>query len=103
MKSHIIAKIDSLSLDINDLPEHELWPRIDSVFANKYEVLESIDYFISHISSDHIIPGKVWHTLIGIGEWIRDSKPLTQTQERYVVMSLAAYWDQRDLLTFEYV
>jgi hypothetical protein len=102
MKTQIIAKIDSLSIDIDCLPEQQLWPRIDSVFSNKYEVLETIDYFLAHLVEDHNIPGNVWDTLIGIGHWIRDNRPLTEKQERYVVVSLAAYWDQRDLFTFDY-
>lgn len=100
MKSHIISKLDHLYHNYQYITEDELWKLVDQVFQNDQEVLISIDYFLAHLTDNHDIPGNVWYKLTGIGDWIRQGIITTQKQERFVVMSLIAYWDQRDLLVF---
>lgn len=95
MKREIALKFDSLYWDIQD--NNINWKQIDDVFDCSYDLISSVDYFISHLKSDHLVPGNIYHTLIGIADWSRTNKTTTIKQYRYVVLAISNYWDQRNL------
>jgi hypothetical protein len=91
MTEEQVYKIESMSLrDSID------WNEINDVFFDYKEVISAIDYFLLHLTSNHLVPGKVYHKLIGIGDNIKEHKSFTDKQARYVVLALAGYWSEID-------
>ena len=57
-------------------------------------------YLINHLSSNHSIPGKVYFQMIGICDWYRENKHLTDKQRYWMMCNLKEYISQRDF-TYE--
>lgn len=93
----IINKIDELTF----LNENELtWDQVNSVLIDDNQTLKYLDYFIRHLSPNHQLPGKVFETFCGIGDWIREGKSTTEKQRQYIVLNSIAYWNERDLMAY---
>jgi hypothetical protein len=88
----LLYKIESISLD-DDVD----WNKIDDIFKDYRDVIKLIDYFITNLSKNHSVPGDIYNKLLGIGHWSRKHQTITQKQIRYVVLSLASYWNDIDL------
>ena len=56
-----------------------------------------IDYFLVNLSHNHQVPGKVYETLSGIGDYVRIHNDITSRQMNYVFANIATHLDQLDL------
>ena len=92
MTEEQIYKIETISLR-----DEWNWNEVNEIFSNYLEVINAIDYFLSHLTTNHQVPGKVYHKLIGIGDNIREHKSFTDKQSRYVTLALAGYWTEVDM------
>jgi hypothetical protein len=91
MTEEQLYKLETISL--NDSVD---WNEINDVFHDYKEVVTAIDYFLLHLRSNHDVPGKAYHKLIGIGDNIKEHRSFTDKQARYVVLALAGYWSEVD-------
>jgi hypothetical protein len=66
------------------------------LWDNPKGLIKQVDYFISNLRDDHQVPGNVYYTLLGIANWAREGKPLTNTQISFVIHHLEELEDQLD-------
>ena len=66
------------------------------VMETPNQVIRAIDYFIGHLREDHQVPGKVWYTLNGIGDWAKQHGFVSDKQFSYVYYQIQQYHDELD-------
>jgi hypothetical protein len=89
MKAIISHKLEVLHLKDSD---ENIWKDIDDVFHNYQDVIDTIDYFILNLKSDHEVPYKIYLKLCDMGQTIKDHKSYTTKMRRYITVALASYW-----------
>ena len=89
MKAIISHKLEVLHLKDSD---ENIWREIDDVFHNYQDVIDTIDYFILNLKSDHQVPYKIYLKLCDMGQTIREHKSYTTKMRRYITVALASYW-----------
>ena len=94
MKTQIANQLDQLYW--TNTSEELDWNHIDEIFTNPYDVITSVDYFLTNLRQEHLVPGEVYYKLSGIAYWAREKNFLTKTQRRYVAIAIASYWDDLD-------
>jgi hypothetical protein len=68
---------------------------LDDTISPK-DVKKLIDYFILKLPRNHNVPGKVYETLCGIGDYSSQHNSISSKQFKYVFANIAAYWNEMD-------
>jgi hypothetical protein len=92
MKTSIANQIDQLYWNNSVID----WNEIDDVFNNPFDVIISVDYFLTNLRPNHELPGDVYYKLLGIANWAREENFLTKKQLRYAAIGIAGYWNELD-------
>jgi len=93
----VLYEVESLRYLTNEQDVFENLDRIQ-MDINPKELIKAIDYFLTHLESNHTLSGKQYETLSGIGNWAREGKDLTNKQLTYSLMTMADYFDQLSIL-----
>jgi hypothetical protein len=94
-----IDNIEALSYDLatDIMTEKDIWTRIDSIPCSNRDLIKVIDWFLTNLSRQHMVPGADYAKLSGIGHWIRQHDYMTLPQRRYSLLCMATYWAELDL------
>lgn len=92
MKISLMKKFDQLGL--MDKSETEMWRAIDTLFPDIRDLIESVDFFITHLPANHDMSGKEWNQLIDIGEVAKKYKTVTVKQRRLVGVIIGSNWQK---------
>lgn len=97
--NNIIDNIEALSYDIAtmNMTESDIWTRIDLIRCSNRELIKIIDWFLTNLGQQHVIPGSDYRKLSGIGHWMRQHDHMTDPQRRYSILCMASYWSELDL------
>ena len=92
----VLYEIESIRYLTN---EQDVFEKLDQIQIDitPKELIKTIDYFLTHLGDHHTLSGKQFETLIGIGNWARENKPLTNKQMTYSLLTMADYFDQIDM------
>lgn len=74
------------------------WDLIDELDFSPVDLEQSINKFLLGLRANHDLPGSDYYKLQGIAQWIHQYGDATSKQEKYALLTMAAYWDQLDLL-----
>jgi hypothetical protein len=95
----LLNQIERLHYHLLDHNEID-WDLIEDLIVNEDISAQSlkklIDYFVRNLSNNHIVPGKIYQTLCGIGDFCSIEDHYTSKQFRFVYANLATYYDQID-------
>ena len=91
MKTSIANKIDYLANSRN-LTETRVWALIDDLFDKPRDLIETVNYFIDNLKSNHNMIGKDWEKLVSITQWVDENNVTTPKQIRAVGIILALNW-----------
>ena len=73
---------------------------LDDLDLNDKQLCSIGSYLIKTLRSDHQMPGNVYYQMIGICDWYKENKHLTDKQRYWMICNLKEYISQRDF-TYE--
>jgi hypothetical protein len=87
-----IEKIYWHMVDTNEVDWELIYKLEDETDAK--QVRNLIDYCTSNLPRNHKMPGNIYYTLCGIGNYIKEHNHITPKQFRFVMANLAGYWTE---------